>query len=79
MDHDRGPEVPFVYDLLDGDGDRQETGPHGLHQKDAVDFGQGDQRAEFFRVGRRRFLHEDVLSGLDRVCGVRVMKSMGRA
>ena len=79
MDHDRRPKVPFVYDRLDGGGDRQETGPHGLHQKDAVRLGQSDQGAEFFRVGRRRLLHEDVFSGLDRVRGVRVVKSMGRA
>ena len=79
MDHDRGPEVPLVYDPLDGESDRLETGPHGLHQKDAVRLGQRDQGAEFFRARRRRFLHEDVLSGFDRVCSVRVVKRMGRA
>lgn len=79
MDHDRGPEVPSVYDPLDGESDRQETGPHGLHQKDAVRFGERGQGTEFFRGGRRRLLHEDVLPRFDRVCGVRVVKSMGRA
>lgn len=40
------PDVPFVYDPLDGEGDRLETGPHGLHQKDTVRFGERNWEEE---------------------------------
>jgi len=79
MDHDRGTKATFVYDFLDGMSDRLESGPHGFHQKDAMRFGQRDQGAEIFRVRRRRFLHENVLSGFDCIGGVRIVESVGRA
>jgi hypothetical protein len=78
VDHDRGAKASFVDDSLDDMGDRLESGPHGLHQKDAVRFRQRDQGAEFFRVRRRWFLHENVLSGFDCIGSVRVMECMGR-
>lgn len=31
VDHDRGTEATFVYDLLDGVSDWLETSPHCLH------------------------------------------------
>jgi hypothetical protein len=59
MDYDRETKASFVDDSLDDMSNRLESGPLGLYQKDTLRFRRRDQVAGFFRVCRRRFLHEE--------------------
>ena len=76
MQDQRVPESTFFSNLLEFQRERMESGPQSFHEEQLLLLCQLDQRLQLCSVGSGRLLAQNVLSGIQRVDRVFVVKGV---